>query len=332
MIRKAGIVFGIVLGVYLLFPQWAPWWYDFLAPQAAIEQAQILLVEGWVSDRTLRQAAAEFASGEYESIVIGSIHLPDEFMLHSPGYLVFALDSSRQLPPLLDKLQVMACSSPAGGSYAMMHIYVNGQKVGQQMTGAELRSHIFPVKLATDTIRSIAVHYQDDHYDWARKEDRNLYVHSIILDDVQISSRAPSVYYDRGRLDGEKIEEVYVSRAGSSAEFLVEQGVAAGRIQTIDAPREQINKTYTTALAVSEWLKKTEKTRLRINLITESSHARRSWMLYRKAFTDETQLGIISSDPLDYGRSDWWEHPAGRNFVLGQTLKFAYAVVSYPFI
>jgi hypothetical protein len=288
-------------------------------------------VEGWVSERTLRHAADEFRQSNYKKIVIGSIHLPESFMLHSPGALVFPLDSLSKTSRAIDTLSIRAYSTPSGGAYARMHVFVNQQEAGSQMTTGQLQTYHFPIQADMDTVRQISVHFRDDHHDWQKGEDRNLYVHSVQFGTQHLHARDAGVYYDRGDLDGEKIEEIYSSRAGSSAEYLMTQGIPASGIHTIDAPRRQFNKTYTTGLAISQWLSRQDDVQ-KINLITESTHARRSWLLYRKALPKGTEMGIIASTPSDYRASNWWKHPEGRNFVWGQTLKFFYAVITYPFI
>ena len=323
--KKIFLVLIVPLLLLLLFPYLAPAWYHFLALQKPVNDADILLVEGWISERSLRQAVQEFHRQDYRYLVVASIQLPETYRLHSPGALVFPLKA----PVLADSLEVQAYSTAAGGAYARMHLYINAREVDSRMTEAAPKAYHFP--LPNDSIRQIAVVYKDDHYDWDAGEDRNLYISTIRIGAGLLSPRSDSAYLDRGELDGQKIQAIHRSEAGTTSSLLGEMGVAKEKIILIEAPKEEINKTLTTARSVSQWMVRQHKSHS-INVFTESTHARRSHMLYRKALPSHVQVGVIASRSRGYDAQNWWKHPAGRNYVLAQTLKYIYALLTYFFV
>jgi len=318
-----------LLLLLLFFPYLASEWYHFLAPQKPLNDADILLVEGWISEGSLKQTVREFHSKNYQYLAVASIQLPETYRLHSPGALVFPLKVPARVREQTDSVEVTAYSTPAGGAFARMHVYINQQEIGSQTTHASPDVYRFPIP--KNSIRQVAVVYKDDYYDWEAGEDRNLYITSVQISGQLLSPRTDSSYLDRGHLDGQKIQAIHQSEAGMSAELLKGMGVAEDKIILIEAPEEEINKTLTTARSVSQWLANQEVP-YSLNIFTESTHARRSLMLYRKALAENTRVGVIASSPESYHAQNWWKDPAGRSYVLSQSLKYGYALLTYFFV
>lgn len=322
------IILSLIVPILLLvlaFPTVGTWWYQYLAAHQPVNDADILLVEGWISEKSLTQAVNEFHNSNYQFLAVASILLPETYMIHSPGALVFPVEPTVQT----DTVEISAYSTPAGGAHARMHVYVNQQEVGSQMTHSAPDTYQFysPV----DSLREVAVVYQDDHYDWEAGEDRNLYVTSVRLGSEVLHPRTDSAYFDRGKMDGNKLQTIHQSEAGITTELLKRMDIPEAKIILIEAPEEQINKTHTTARTVSRWLTQ-QPSVSSVNLFTESTHARRSWLLYRKALPENIQVGIISSEPDGYDAHNWWKDPAGRGYVISQTMKYGYALLTYFFI
>jgi len=314
-----------ILLLIVVFPTIAPWWYHHLAAHEPLNDANILLVEGWISEKSLTQAVNEFYNNDYQYLAVASILLPETYMIHSPGALVFPVEPSIQA----DTVEIKAYSTPAGGAYARMHVYVNQQEVSSRMTHAAPDTHRFV--LPTSTIHEVAVAYQDDHYDWEAGEDRNLYVTFVRLGRQVLHPRTDSAYFDRGKMDGNKLQTIHRSEAGVTTELLKKMGVPEAKIILIEAPEGRINKTHTTARTVNQWLTQHQSV-TSLNLFTESTHARRSGLLYRKALPESIRVGVIASEPEGYDAHNWWKNPAGRSYVISQTMKYGYALLTYFFI
>ena len=314
-----------ILLLVVAFPTVGPWWYQYLAAHQPVNDADILLVEGWISEKSLNQAVNEFHDNDYQYLAVASILLPETYMIHSPGALVFPME-----PPVqTDTVEIKAYSTPAGGAYARMHVYVNEQEVGSRITHAAPDTYHFYYPM--DSLHEVAIVYQDDHYDWEAGEDRNLYVTSVRLGSQILHPRNDSAYFDRGKMDGSKLQTIHLSEAGITAELLKRMGIPEAKIILIEAPEEQINKTHTTARTVSQWMTQ-QPSVSSVNLFTESTHARRSRLLYRKALPENIQVGVIASQPDGYDANNWWKDPTGRSYVLSQTVKYGYALLTYFFI
>ncbi|WPP50126.1 carbohydrate-binding domain-containing protein [Catalinimonas niigatensis] len=332
MLKKILFSSIFLVGAVILGRLLAPSWYHFLAVNQPLANAEVLLVEGWVTDRTLKLAAQEFKEKNYKKMVIASIHLPDVYRAHSRGGLVFEIDKALDSIPHFDTLQVYAYGSQANGQYAQMRVIAGNDTLGEVTTDDQLKAYAFLLKKGVSPLQQITLEFTNDASAYENDEDRDLYIQSIQLDQTFIPSRSPFAYYDFGKIDGSKTERVFDSRAGSSAEVLIAEGIPAHLIHTIDAPRVSINKTYTTAEAVAKWLKEEDDNLRKINLITESTHARRSWMLYKKAIPKPVEVGVIASIRNPNIADNWWKSNGNRRYVVSQTVKFWYAVATYLFV
>jgi hypothetical protein len=70
---------------------------------------------------------------------------------------------------------------------------------------------------------------------------------------------------------------------------------------------------------------KKHKIKASVNLFTSSAHARRSWLLYKKAFNSETSVGIIGSQPVKYNADKWWKTSEGFRTVISEFVAYLYA-------
>ena len=62
-----------------------------------------------------------------------------------------------------------------------------------------------------------------------------------------------------------------------------------------------------------------------INVLTEDVHARRTRLLFRKAFGHEITIGIIAVPDPDYDSRRWWRYSAGVRDVFSETAAYLYA-------
>ena len=109
------------------------------------------------------------------------------------------------------------------------------------------------------------------------------------------------------------------------AQFLASNGVPADRIEKITTPVGQKDRTYHTALAVKNWLAQPGNSVKRFDLATVGSHARRSRLLYQKAFRGEAQVGIIALTGRTYDPAHWWRSSEGVRDILSETIGYLYA-------
>src|SRR5205814_7422020 len=63
----------------------------------------------------------------------------------------------------------------------------------------------------------------------------------------------------------------------------------------------------------------------KMNVLTEDCHARRTWLLYQKAFGDQVTVGIINIANPDYDTKQWWRYSDGVREVIGESIAYVYA-------
>ncbi|RMH14711.1 MAG: YdcF family protein [Gammaproteobacteria bacterium] len=105
---------------------------------------------------------------------------------------------------------------------------------------------------------------------------------------------------------------------------LTEIGIDNRKIMPIPAPKVQKDRTYVSALMVSEWLRNHPEIHS-LNLVTLGPHARRSLLLYKNALPDEIEVGVFSIPPEEYNFRHWWRSSNGVRTVLSEWIAYLYA-------
>jgi hypothetical protein len=59
--------------------------------------------------------------------------------------------------------------------------------------------------------------------------------------------------------------------------------------------------------------------------LTEDAHARRTRLLYQKAFGKKVAVGIIAVSNPDYNPTQWWRYSDGVREVIGESIAYIYA-------
>jgi uncharacterized SAM-binding protein YcdF (DUF218 family) len=113
--------------------------------------------------------------------------------------------------------------------------------------------------------------------------------------------------------------------ASVGAEWLVKAGVPAGLVQMVPSHVAGRDRTYSAALALKEWFRTNNVTVASVNVLTEDAHARRTRLLFQKAFGKATDIGIIAVQNPDYDPDHWWRYSEGVREILGETIAYLYA-------
>ena len=117
----------------------------------------------------------------------------------------------------------------------------------------------------------------------------------------------------------------YKSAADWTASRLNAQGVLLGKIIPVSItiyPRK--DRTYHKALAVQKRLKKAGFAQASIDVVSFGVHARRTWLLFEKAFPS-VDVGIISIRPNSYDTSRWWLFGEGVRNIISESIAYLYA-------
>lgn len=111
--------------------------------------------------------------------------------------------------------------------------------------------------------------------------------------------------------------------------------VGAGRLKAAGAPEECVqmvpgdeigrDRTYNDALALRRWFGEHHVAVTSINIVTEGAHARRTRLLYERAFNGGVKIGVISIANPSYDPKRWWRYSEGVREVIGETVAYLYA-------
>lgn len=102
-------------------------------------------------------------------------------------------------------------------------------------------------------------------------------------------------------------------------------GVPADRLFLAPSRISARDRTYSAAVALRDWLHAQHITVHQINILTEDVHARRTRLLYQRAFGDAVTVGVIAVPNPDYDARHWWRYSEGVRSVIGETIAYVYA-------
>jgi uncharacterized SAM-binding protein YcdF (DUF218 family) len=118
---------------------------------------------------------------------------------------------------------------------------------------------------------------------------------------------------------------VFNTSASVGAELLVKVGAPAGLVQMVPSYVNGRDRTYSSALALREYFRTNGLSVKSFNVLTEDAHARRTRMLFQRAFGPDADVGVISVPDPDYDPAHWWRYSEGVREVLGENIAWIYA-------
>ena len=117
----------------------------------------------------------------------------------------------------------------------------------------------------------------------------------------------------------------YKTYAQRGAAVLLKLGLTTNEVQAVPAPLVPQDRTYTSAVALRNWLREHNLKPARLHLMSEGPHARRSWLLFEKAFGRDVVVGITSVPAAGYDPKRWWRTSLGVRGVISEALAYGYA-------
>jgi len=117
----------------------------------------------------------------------------------------------------------------------------------------------------------------------------------------------------------------YSTSASVGAGRLKATGVRADLVQMVPSRVRDRDRTYGAAVALRKWLRAHNQQVTRINVLTEGVHARRSRLLFQKAFGKEVAVGIIAVPNPDYDATHWWRYSEGIKEIISEGVAYLYA-------
>jgi hypothetical protein len=123
----------------------------------------------------------------------------------------------------------------------------------------------------------------------------------------------------------------YNTSASVGADLLKKDGLPNESLQMVPSRVMDRDRTYGSAVALRNWFHDHNSPVHSINVVTESVHARRTRLLFGKAFGDSVTIGVIAVPNLDYDPKHWWRYSEGVKDVFSEGAAYIYArLLFYP--
>lgn len=117
----------------------------------------------------------------------------------------------------------------------------------------------------------------------------------------------------------------YQTYAEIAAATLEHFGADPNTVHAVPADAVARDRTYTEAMALKRWLWDHHMNVASITVVSVGAHARRSHLLYEKAFGDGVKVGVISIKDRDFDTQHWWRSSAGFRTVTDEMIAYFYA-------
>jgi uncharacterized SAM-binding protein YcdF (DUF218 family) len=117
------------------------------------------------------------------------------------------------------------------------------------------------------------------------------------------------------------------SYAEGAQHELIRLGVPKEKIILAPAKDAETQRTYQSAIAVWHALASNGIRPKSVNIFTLGPHARRSRLVFEKAYEPETQVGVIGWEPLSYDSAPWWHSSDRAKQLIVESAGFFYEIL-----
>jgi hypothetical protein len=124
--------------------------------------------------------------------------------------------------------------------------------------------------------------------------------------------------------EGEQWSE-HKTLAEAAAARLRALGAAPEVVEPVASVAVSRNRTYASALGVRRWFQERGLAVKAINVMTVGVHARRTRLMYEKAFGKHVAVGIIAVRNRSYDPRHWWESSEGAKEVILESIGYIYS-------
>lgn len=117
------------------------------------------------------------------------------------------------------------------------------------------------------------------------------------------------------------------THADVAARRLVNLGLPPDRVHAVVSPSQTRDRTLASAESLRAWLQGNGAYVSAFNVVTLGAHARRTRLLYERAFGPGVRIGVIAVKNEGYDPRRWWRYNEGVREVFGEGLAYLYAKV-----
>lgn len=299
------------------------WLQSFLSKSERVD-ANILVIEGWLSYTDLEAAVKEYHHGGYDYIfTTGLKSSPQYYNVYSHGYLIFYPNIKTADDKKSDHvISVNAYSELEGNNAAHFYLWVNDSVISDFTTSKVKKNYFSNWYGRLSDIDSVIIQFDNDMV--GTFGDRNLYIKEIMFDKkFKVPFLGNSVYdlLDPGGED--RIVNDMKSNAELTKKRLTVMGIDPSVIVALPGEKVRINRTLTSAQALHKWLQTSGIQVKGMNIVSSGPHSRRTWMTFSKVFNRSFKIGIIALP-------DKTNHPGELHSF--KTMRETIALIYYWFI
>jgi uncharacterized SAM-binding protein YcdF (DUF218 family) len=113
--------------------------------------------------------------------------------------------------------------------------------------------------------------------------------------------------------------------ASVGAELLKKFGIPGKSVEMVPSHVIGRDRTYSSAVALRNWVRAHHVEVDSLNVMTEDTHARRTRLLFAKAFGPNVRVGVIAVPDPDYDARHWWRYSEGVEKVIEDSVAYIYA-------
>lgn len=95
-------------------------------------------------------------------------------------------------------------------------------------------------------------------------------------------------------------------------------------VTAVPAPLVRQDRTYTSAVALKKWSAEQGRMPDKITIFSLGPHARRTRLLYEKAFGKKAKIGVIAGEDQSFDPHRWWASSPGVRTVVGELVAYVY--------
>jgi hypothetical protein len=117
----------------------------------------------------------------------------------------------------------------------------------------------------------------------------------------------------------------YKTGAELGAATIEKLGLRTNAVHAVPATAVRKDRTFASAVTLKHWLREQGISAAKINVVSGGPHARRTRLLFEKAFGKDSQIGIISVEDQSYDAKQWWASSQGVRVVVSEILAYGYA-------
>ena len=145
---------------------------------------------------------------------------------------------------------------------------------------------------------------------------------------AKVSKKNPCsrIFVTGGPLESGSYLKEYLNYAVLGAATLRALSVPDSLITPVAAIYSPVDRTYASAMAFKNWLDSTRCPLRSFNLCSQSTHTRRSALLFRRALGKTFTIGAIAIDDPDYHPLFWWRSSKGFRLVIDESIALLYAL------